>query len=115
VAPAQGQGDTSAEPGKSNRDELIKSALAREKGEIILMEPSSRDGGVIIGYSSGALVGCSGDADCRKFEGTPGGAVTGAVTDIAVSVREGQEIIWAAYPHGVIYRCVNYACREALP
>jgi hypothetical protein len=112
---APGQGDTPADPGKNGRDELIRSALAKEKGEITVMEAAPGTGAVIIGYSSGALVSCSGDGDCRKLGGTPSGAVIGAVTDIAVSVRDGQEIIWAAYPHGVVYRCVNYACREALP
>jgi hypothetical protein len=72
-------------------------------------------GSVVIGYTSGALVRCSGDANCREFEGTPDGAVTSAVTDIAVATRDGQEIIWVAYPHGVYYRCVDYACRPASP
>ena len=112
---ALGQGDTSPNPDKSSRDEVIRSTLVRQKGDITAMEATSRGGGVIIGYASGALVSCSGEENCREFEGTPGGAVNSPVTDIAVAARDGQDIIWVAYPHGVFYRCVNYTCRQASP
>jgi len=115
VVLGQGRDDGNSTPASNSRDQVLRSVLALEKGEITVIEASSADGGVIIGYTSGALVACSGDADCRTFEGTPSGAVIGAVTDIAVSLRAGKEIIWAAYPHGVFYRCVDYACRQASP
>lgn len=100
-------------PGKASRDALIRSELARDKGEITALEPSGLDGnGVYLGYSSGALVHCYGDDSCRDFAGTPGGAVTGAVSGIAVSSGAGKDIVWVAYPHGIIYRCSNHTCRE---
>ena len=98
---------------KSSRDALIRSALARDSGEITAMESSVRDGGgIFIGYSSGAVVNCFGKAGCRVLDGTPSSAVTGAVSGLGVSRSGGAEVIWISYPHGVIYRCVDYLCRE---
>jgi hypothetical protein len=98
---------------KSSRDAVIRSALARDNGEITAMEAAVRDaGGVYIGYSSGAVVHCSGKGGCRAFDGTPSSAVAGSVTDLGVSRSAGAEIVWVAYPHGVVYRCSDYFCRE---
>ncbi|MEE4144213.1 MAG: hypothetical protein V2I26_05380, partial [Halieaceae bacterium] len=81
-----------------------------------VMEASRGDGGgVIIGYSSGAVVHCPGESDCRVFEGTPGSTLVGGVTAIAVSWRDQREVTWVAYPHGILYRCADYVCREFLP
>jgi hypothetical protein len=116
LAHAQTPGDESPAAQKLDRDALIKRALAGERGEITTMEPSSSNGkGVIIGYSSGAVVHCHGDKDCRAFDGTPGSTLVGGVTAIAVSQRDNREIVWVAYPHGVLYRCADYFCRELLP
>ena len=98
---------------KSSRDAVIRSALARDHGEITAMESSLRDGGgVFIGYSSGAVVNCYGKQSCRAYDGTPSSAVTGAVQGLSVSRSGGAEVVWVAYPHGVVYRCVDYFCRE---
>lgn len=116
LAYGQGPGDTAPSAQKADRDALIKRALAGDRGEITVMEPSSSDGkGVIIGYSSGAVVHCYGDDDCRAFDGTPGSSLVGGVNAIAVSRRDNREIVWAAYSHGILYRCANYVCREFLP
>jgi hypothetical protein len=109
------QGSPGAVPpdSKSSRDALIRSALARDHGEITAMEASPREGGgVFIGYSSGAVVNCQGKKFCRAFDGTPSSAVTGAVQGLSVSRSGSAEIVWVAYPHGVIYRCLDYVCRE---
>jgi hypothetical protein len=98
---------------KSSRDAVIRSALARDQGEITAMESAPRDGGgVFIGYSSGAVVHCHGKQSCRAYDGTPSSAVTGAVQRLSVSSNGGAEVVWVAYPHGVVYRCVDYLCRE---
>ena len=77
------------------------------------MEPSSVDGrGVILGYSSGSVVNCYGENSCQLMDGTPSSAVVGEVSDIAVSRRAGRDVIWVAYPHGVLYRCADGFCRE---
>ena len=60
---------------KSSRDAVIRSALARDHGEITAMEAALRDGGgLFIGYSSGAVVHCYGKESCRAFDGTPSSA-----------------------------------------
>lgn len=98
---------------KDARDAVIKSALARDRGEITAMEALNGDGkGVMLGYSSGAVVNCHGEGNCRAFDGTPSSAIIGAVSGISVSSRGGQEVVWVAYPHGIIYRCADYVCRE---
>ena len=95
---------------------VIKRALAGDRGEIAVMEPSSIDGkGVIIGYSSGAVVQCYADNNCRAFDGTPASTLVGGVTAIAVSRRGNGEEVWVAYQHGILYRCADYFCREVLP
>ena len=92
---------------ESARTEIIKSALARDRGEISVMEPSTRDGGgVYVGYSTGTLLHCRGDATCTEFKGTP----NVAVRDIAVSHRGDRDILWIAYPLGGFYQCLSYQC-----
>jgi hypothetical protein len=110
---AQDSPAAAAPASKSSRDAVIRSALARDNGDITAMEAAQRDGGgVFIGYSSGAVVNCHGNAGCRAFDGTPSSAVAGSVTDLGVSRSAGAEIVWVAYPHGVVYRCSDYFCRE---
>jgi hypothetical protein len=116
VAYAQTPGGASPAAQKLDRDALIKRALAGDRGEITVMEPSSIDGkGVIIGYSSGAVVQCYADNNCRAFDGTPASTLVGGVTAIAVSRRGNGEEVWVAYQHGILYRCADYSCREVLP
>lgn len=116
VAYAQTPGGAPTAAQKLDRDALIKRALAGDRGEITVMEPSSIDGkGVIIGYSSGAVVQCYADNNCRAFDGTPASTLVGGVTAIAVSRRGNGEEVWVAYQHGILYRCADYFCREVLP
>lgn len=115
VAQAQDEASarTEALPGKGDRSALIRRALASDRGEITAMEPSATDGGgIIIGYSSGAVENCYGQGECRAFDGTPDGALVGGVRAIAVSRRDKRDIVWVAYPHGILYRCADYFCRE---
>jgi len=98
---------------EDSRKALIKSALGRERGAITAIEPSTRDeGGVILGYSSGAVIYCHGENRCRPFEQTPDAAVSTPVTAIAVSGRGSAEVAWVAYPNAVLYQCSNFICRQ---
>jgi hypothetical protein len=73
------------------------------------MEPSSKEGqGVVIGYSSGAILNCYGKHSCKEFRGTPGAAVE----HIAISKRGKSEVIWAAYRQGALYHCVDNRCNK---
>ena len=95
----------------SNREALLKAAVARDRGEITAMEPSSQaSGGVIIGYSSGAVLNCYGDHSCKEFGGTP----NAAVEHIAVTRQAQSEVIWVSYPHGGLYRCMRKECSKFL-
>lgn len=97
--------------GTSNREALLKAAVARDRGEITAMEPSSQaSGGVIIGYSSGAVLNCYGDHSCTEFGGTP----SAAVERIAVTKQAQSEVIWVSYPHGGLYRCMRKECNKFL-
>jgi hypothetical protein len=92
-----------------NRKALLKSAIARERGEISAMESSSEGGqGVIIGYSSGAVLNCYNNHSCKEFGGTP----NAAVEHIAVTKRGKSEIIWVSYPQGSLYHCISNSCRK---
>lgn len=96
---------------QDSRDALIKSALARDRGEITAMEATGREGqGVVIGYGTGTVLNCYGDSHCTEFSGTP----NVAVSRIAVSHDGDGEIYWVAYPHGIIYRCSGRQCRQFL-
>ena len=94
---------------EDSRTEIIKNALARDRGDINIMEPSPQDGGgVYVGYSTGTLLHCRGDSSCTELKGTP----NVAVTDVAVSRRGNRDIIWIAYPLGGFYQCVDYQCNK---
>jgi hypothetical protein len=105
---AQDRGETTTvQP--SNRTALLKEMVARDRGEITALEPSSKEGGgVIIGYSSGAILNCYGGQSCREFHGTPGAGVE----HLVVSKRGASEIIWVTYLHGALYQCVNSYCNK---
>jgi hypothetical protein len=111
-----GEENTAPKPtGTDSRKAIIKSALNKDpgRGEITAIEPSSRpEGGVIIGYASGVLLNCYGNDSCRVFEQTPGTAVNTPVGEIAVTRRGSSEVVWVTYPHGIIYQCVDFVCRE---
>ena len=110
---AQPPPEATAPAAKSSRDAAIRSALARDQGGITAMESALRDGGgVFIGYSSGAVVHCHGKESCRAYDGTPSSSLTGAVQGLSVSRSGNAEVVWVAYPNGVVYRCIDYSCRE---
>jgi hypothetical protein len=91
------------------RQELLKDAVAKSRGEITAMEPLLTQGrGVIIGYSSGAVLNCSGDRDCVEFGGTP----SSPVEHIAISKRASQDVAWVAYGQGALYQCTRNQCRK---
>ena len=95
--------------GEDARTEIIKSALARDRGDITTMEPSPRDGGgVYVGYSTGTLLHCQDDSSCIELKGTP----NVEVRNLAISRRGNQDIIWIAYPLGGFYRCEDHQCRK---
>lgn len=113
VSAAAGAQQAGSSASEDSRKALIKSALGRERGAITAMEPSTRDeGGVILGYSSGAVIYCHGEFRCRAFEQTPDAAVSTPVTAISVSGRGSAEVAWVAYPNAVLYQCSNFICRE---
>ena len=90
TALAQDTGEASTTDAPSRKD-LLKAAVARDRGDISAMEPSTGDGqGVLIGYSSGAVLNCYGDQSCKEFSGTP----NTAVQHIAVARRGKSEVIW---------------------
>lgn len=103
---AQYQGESSP-TASSDRKTLLRELVAQDRGEITAIEPSSKeDGGVIIGYSSGAVFNCKNDQGCREFNGTP----NVSVEHIAVSKRGASEIIWVTYRQGALYQCVDNSC-----
>lgn len=91
------------------REALLKAAVARDRGEITAMEPSSGEG-VIIGHSSGAVLNCYGDHSCKEFFGTP----NAAVEHIAVSRQGTSEVVWVSYPQGALYQCISNHCEKFL-
>jgi hypothetical protein len=107
IAPDQVRAATEA----PTREALLKAAVARDRGEITAMEPSSREGGgVIIGHSSGAVLNCYRDRSCREFLGTP----NTTVGHIAVSRQDDAEVVWVSYPQGALYRCIGNRCEKFL-
>lgn len=98
---------------KNTRDAVIRSALARDHGEITAMEAALVDGGgIFIGYSSGAVAHCRDEGGCKTLDGTPSSAITGAALNISISRSGNTEVAWVAYPHGVLYRCAGDLCSE---
>ena len=107
---AQDQEESSPTP-SSNRKTLLRELVAQDRGEITAIEPSSKeDGSVIIGYSSGVVLICKSDQDCREFDGTP----NVSVEHIAVSKRGAYEIIWVTYRQGALYQCEDNSCIKFL-
>ncbi len=92
-----------------SREELLKAAVSRERGDVAAMEASGRDGGgVYIGHASGAVLNCVGADTCTEFGGTP----KLAIRRMAVSTEGRREILWVSYRHGAIYRCVDRQCTK---
>lgn len=90
-----------------SRAMLLKKMVAQDRGEITAMEPSTKeDGGVVIGYASGAVVTCDSDMRCREFGDTP----SVPVEQLTVSKNGASEIIWVTYRYGALYQCVNSQC-----
>ena len=107
---AQDHGESSPTP-SSNRKALLKDLAAQNRGEITAIEPSSKqEGGVVVGYSSGVVLYCMSDQDCRVFDGTP----NVSVEHIAVSKRGAYEIVWVTYRQGALYRCADDSCIKFL-
>ena len=93
----------------SDREAFLKAAIARDRGDISALEPSSGEAqGVIVGYSSGAVLHCYGTQSCMEFGGTP----HASVENIAVSGQAGAEVIWVSYPQGSLYKCSGATCRK---
>ena len=104
---AQDKRQTNADA--SDREALLKAAIARDRGEISALEPSAGEvQGVIIGYSSGAVLHCYGTQSCMEFGGTP----HANVEHIAISSQEGAEVIWVSYAQGALYKCTGVTCRK---
>ncbi len=101
--------DKTSTAGTSSRETLLKDFVARDRGEITALEASSGgNGGVIVGYSSGAVLHCLGSGSCTEFTGTP----NTAVEHIAVA-RDGKgDIAWVSYRHGALYRCRGQRCSK---
>jgi len=95
----------------ANRKALLKAAVARNRGEISAMEPLNGEGqGVVIGFSSGAVLNCYGSQSCKEFSGTP----NATVEHLAISKQGKSEVIWASYPQGALYQCMNNTCKKFL-
>ena len=103
---AEAQGDPAAGEAPS-REALLRAAVGRDRGEITAMEPNPVKGqGVVIGYSSGAVLRCYGENICEEFGGTP----NIAVQHLAVSRRGQVDITWVSYSRGALYQCVDRMC-----
>ena len=97
-------------PEASTRKALLQEMVNQDRGDITVMEASSKeDGSVILGYSSGAVSICSENRPCTEFAGTP----NVPVQRIAASRNGASEIIWVSYRQGAIYRCVNSQCSKS--
>ena len=107
---AQNQGDSyTADPDR--RKALLREFAVQERGEITVIEPSSKDdGSVVVGYASGAVLICFDNETCKEFGNTP----KTPVEQIAISKKAGSEIIWATYRQGAVYRCTGDICNKQL-
>ena len=107
---AQSQGDPTTTE-SDRRKALLKEFVVQDRGEVTIIEPSSRDdGSVVIGYASGAVLICYDNQSCKEFGSTP----NTAVEKIAVSKKGVSEIIWVTYRQGAIYRCAGDLCTKNL-
>ena len=107
---AQSQGNT-ATAESERRKALLKEFVVQDRGEITIIEPSSRDdGSVVIGYASGAVLICHDNQNCKEFGSTP----NTPVEQIAVAKNGASEIIWVTYRQGAIYRCAGDLCTKNL-
>lgn len=103
---AQDSGEPSS-TASSDRKTILRELVVQDRGEITAIEPSSKDdGSVIVGYSSGVVLTCEIEQECRPFHGTP----NVSVEHIAVSRRGVSEIVWVTYRQGALYLCVDSSC-----
>ena len=108
LALAQNTSESSAKAA-SDRDARIRQLVAQDRGDITSIEPSStQNGGVIVGYSSGAVISCKADQTCNEFTGTP----NVAVEQLAVSRQGASEIVWVSYRQGALYQCTDGSCQK---
>ncbi len=95
----------------SDRDARLRAAVARDRGDITALEPLPAGAqGVIVGYSSGAVLHCQGKDQCTEYAGTP----NAAVRHLAVAGSGASIVVWAAYPQGALYRCASGRCDKFL-
>ena len=93
----------------SEREAMLRDLVAQNSGEITAIEPSSKqDGGVIVGFSSGAVFSCSRSKDCHKFGNTP----SVSVENLAVSKQGTTEVVWVTYRQGALYQCTERRCQK---
>jgi len=93
----------------ADRKALLKAAVARDRGEITALEPLTGTAqGVVVGYSSGAVMNCYGENICKEYGGTP----NIAVEHIGVSTRGALNVVWVSYPRGVLYQCIKTLCKR---
>ena len=110
TAHSQEQGEPSS-PETSSRKALLQEMVKQDRGDIAVMEASTKeDGSVILGYTSGAVSICSERQSCTVFAGTPSVPVQGK----AASRNGTSEIIWVSYRQGAIYRCTNSQCSKSV-
>lgn len=95
------------------RKALLREWVSQDSGEITALEPSvAQAGGVVVGYSSGAVSRCDADRRCLEYSGTP----DVAVERIAVSALDASDVVWVGYRQGALYQCTGAVCtRVARP
>ncbi len=98
-------------PEAASRKALLQELVKQERGDITVMEASSKkDGSVILGYSSGVVSVCNENPPCFEFAGTP----NTPVQQIVASRNGASEVIWVSYRQGAIYRCDDGQCRKSV-
>lgn len=107
---AQDQSDSTTSESQ-RRKALLKEFVVQDRGEVTVIEPTSKaDGGVVIGYSSGTVLICYDNQNCKEFGSTP----NAPVEQIAVSKSGESEVIWVTYRQGAVYRCATDLCTKNL-
>jgi hypothetical protein len=110
LSPAQ-ETETFSGADLPSREARLKAAVARDRGEITALEPMPESvQGVIVGYSSGAVLHCHGEDRCTEYAGTP----NAAVRHLAVAAGSASTVVWAAYPQGALYQCTGGRCEKFL-